>query len=619
MAPGTPLTAGERWIAFLRGYGPINRIEGMFAETLPGHARRYETAPLQFPHPRLEVLLDALDAPAGRLTNVILTGTAGDGKTTLCHQLWDRFGGPDHRATGHNRDNYLPLTVDTPEGPRHLHFIFEFSGWSPEKGQPWSDEALDLMNRFARSVLEPDPTEFFILAANDGRLVQAWDSLPSDAPAKALAPSIEELLAKEREGLPGHRLLFLNLSRMPTAEILQEALDCLISRPEWACFEQESADPAFSAASPLTRNFQLLSDPAMRARLLALADLLDSNGLHVPIREILLLLVNALLGWREAREHVATVADLRVLADGGRAHEAALYGNIFGANLPERRRERLAVFRHMGGFRIGQETTNLLDSLLIFGAEDPSLREDHQTYLAGDPFYGENPEFEALRRAYLEAEEERADGAQRFLEALVNERRRLFFRLPEGDERLQPWHLSVFPSAGSYRRQVLAPLRAGEPVDPIILHRLVCGLNRIWTGMLAGELDRLYLSTGLDLSSARVSDIFLHEVPLRRGPHGDEVTVEYCDGSPVLRVTLDRNGRGADFKLHLVRFEFLIRVAQGALPSSFSKECNEDVLAFKSQVLSEFYAMTGDVRGPVSVLTIGPRGALSPRRLSVSL
>ena len=41
-----------------------------------------------------------------------------------------------------------------------------------------------------------------------------------------------------------------------------------------------------------------------------------------------------------------------------------------------------------------------------------------------------------------------------------------------------------------------------------------------------------------------------------------------------------------ELELNLVRYEFLSRVATGALPSSFSKECYEDILAFKSQVLS---------------------------------
>jgi hypothetical protein len=71
--------------------------------------------------------------------------------------------------------------------------------------------------------------------------------------------------------------------------------------------------------------------------------------------------------------------------------------------------------------------------------------------------------------------------------------------------------------------------------------------------------------------------------------------------------------------LWLVRYEFLSRVAQGALPSSFSKECNEDVLAFKSQVLSQFYKRAGDNLGSLAVLSTGPRGSLTPHQLGISL
>ncbi|TMQ20807.1 MAG: hypothetical protein E6J90_15690, partial [Deltaproteobacteria bacterium] len=42
----------------------------------------------------------------------------------------------------------------------------------------------------------------------------------------------------------------------------------------------------------------------------------------------------------------------------------------------------------------------------------------------------------------------------------------------------------------------------------------------------------------------------------------------------------------ATLRLNLTRFEFLSRVAEGALPGSFSRECYEDFLAFKSQVLA---------------------------------
>jgi hypothetical protein len=38
-------------------------------------------------------------------------------------------------------------------------------------------------------------------------------------------------------------------------------------------------------------------------------------------------------------------------------------------------------------------------------------------------------------------------------------------------------------------------------------------------------------------------------------------------------------------ELSPVRFEFLCRVAEGALPGSFSNECLEDMLAFKAKLL----------------------------------
>ncbi len=40
-------------------------------------------------------------------------------------------------------------------------------------------------------------------------------------------------------------------------------------------------------------------------------------------------------------------------------------------------------------------------------------------------------------------------------------------------------------------------------------------------------------------------------------------------------------------RLQLTRFEFLCRVADGVLPSSFSRECYEDILSFKTKLLRQ--------------------------------
>ncbi len=620
------LTPGGRWISFLRGYGPINRVDGMYAETIQALADRYGVPPLRFDHPVEMQLNNALDPAIGRFTNIVLTGTAGDGKTSLCNNIWERIGGSDIRTSGANRDDYLVLPVEIDGRSARVHFIFEFSGFAPPRGERWPEEKLALLELFGRSVLGEAKDDFFVIAANDGKLVQAKEGLPEGSAAGTVWDDMERMLATGVGSDDHHNLLFLNLSRMSTRDILSKALRCLLTRDEWRCFDEEASDPAFAAGSPLCLNHATLMDPLFQDRLLALAELCDANGLHVSIREILLLLVNALLGDVQSEERVLRLDGLRALSLDGQAHDASIYRNIFGYNLKERRREQYAVFRHLGSFRVGLETTNVLDALLVFGADDADLRADHERYVADDDPHGIRVEFERLRRAYVDAEEDRGD-APDFLAALADERRRLFFRLPEGDQRLDPWRLTMFQSAASYRRFILAPLAQEKEINPAIVRLLVCGLNRIWTGMLIGETDTLYVSTGLDSSAAPVSDVLVRRVPIIASDFGESINVERGpDDMPLLRVSLGHRGRSATYPLHLIRYEFLTRVAEGALPNSFSKECNEDVLAFKSRLLSECTAARRDIefanggqRGrPLSLLQQDIEGELKVKMLGIS-
>lgn len=612
-------SAGERWVSFLRGYGPVGRRDGMYAETIRDLADNYRIEPLRFPHPFEGQIFDALRPQDGVLTNLILTGTAGDGKTTLCNDLWERLGGDDSRRRGRNRKSYSSLDVHTPDGPRTIHFIFEFSGFAPDHGQAWTDDKHDLVKRLAASILDPEPSEFFVIAANDGKLVNEWEGLPSGSPARRLNAVIEELLSSGHSRRSDLRLLFLNLSRMSTKNILKAATDCLLNRAEWSCFEDEAGDLAFGETSPLRRNYQLLCDPSVRKRLESLAELCDANGFHVSIREVLLLLVNGLLGHRPSGENVMRPDDLRAVAAAGKYYEASLYQNVFGANLREQKREQFAVFNYLNGFRIGHETSNVHDALIVFGPDDEDLAADHARLMASDEQYGHNPYFENLRTTYLNADEDRADSGE-FVEALVGERRRLFFRLGDHETRFDPWKLTVFESAGIYQREVLWPLDTEGHVELHALSLIVQGLNRVWTGMLVGELETLYLSAGLDFSSARVSEIYLAEVPIQGGLYGNEVTVRFDRDLelPVLRVSINET-HYVDFTLFLRRFEFLIRVAKGALPSSFSKECYEDVMAFKTKVLSKYFQMSNKRATQINVMWVGDDGGINKRRLGVSL
>ena len=267
------------------------------------------------------------------------------------------------------------------------------------------------------------------------------------------------------------------------------------------------------------------------------------------------------------------------------ASRGSLYGNVFGANLSETRRESLPVFEYLNRFRIGHETSNRIDNILIFGDADDELRPYFDQFLSNDDLYGASSNYRAAQREYVEGAGEDDDRSAAFLEQLVGQRRALFFKIPrEQEKELRLWELTVFQYAGEYLDRVVSVLESGGRVDRFILARLVRGLNRVFTGMLVGSDRELLLATSMAFSHARVSRLLDERLPVapRRG---ERVEVLWDERTPVLRVTLEQD-IWCDLQLHLTRYEFLSRVAEGALPSSFSRECYEDMLAFKSKLLA---------------------------------
>ena len=509
----------------------------------------------------------------------------GDGKTWLCYRLWEKFGRKVSEL-----DEGLPfrsMTVESPGGPVTIHFIFDLSGLAPEKEQAWVPERLELLKKLVAS-LNGQGNEYFVVACNDGKLIHICQRLSQEFPNAGLAKmrtDFDELLATNKRNLPGYRLLFLNMSCVRSVDLFQRALGAISARQEWQCFDALKEDPAYGPDSPLQKNFLLLKDPLFASRLRALLELCDANGFHIPIREMLMLLVNGLLGHPKVNQRVMNAADLRRVVAERSGALAAIHRNIFGDNLSAQKRDELRVFGYLALFRVGHETSNEIDNLLLFGQEIPALRAHYEELISADPLYGQNPVFEDLRRKYLEAEEfepYRDD----FLEELANERRRLFFRIPEKDEdNLKVWHLTVFQSAGKYRQQVLEVVANGNQVHPQVVEDVVKGLNRAWSGLLIDDGSYLHITSGLDFTTARISPISVHKVPVAKNYYLEQIYIEADhDTLPVLVVCL--LGEKVTYRLNLLRFEFLDRVSQGSLPNSFSRECYEDVVAFKSRMLA---------------------------------
>ena len=169
---------------------------------------------------------------------------------------------------------------------------------------------------------------------------------------------------------------------------------------------------------------------------------------------------------------------------------------------------------------------------------------------------------------------------------LVSQRRGLFFKIPDPmSSDFSPWDLTVFSQAGDYIERVLQKLRANQRVEKAVLAKLAKGLNRVFIGMLVSSDRELLIATGLSGSSAKVSFILEDRVSVARRMTECIDIVKDDTGFPTLRVSLT-DSIHVDLRLTLTRFQFLSRVSDGVLPGSFSKECHEDILAFKARLLA---------------------------------
>ena len=577
--------ASERWIRFLRQYGPIARNDNMFDEHIRKSAERLGVRPISFKHPLEDQLLETF-VTNKVAQNAVLTGTAGDGKSHLCGRAWQALGGS---AEEWDTDEvYCRLHCTAGGQPTLVHFLRDLTALPDKDPKGRYTTKTGLLEHLSTLLFEPAAGEVFLVAANDGQLIESWRKAGSGSLAGRAAAVFEARLMDDDDPEENTRLAFFNLSRVESATVLDLSLDAFLNHEGWQdCYADAEDDGFFGTECPVRKNYELLKTPLVRSRLRSLFQLCDFNELHAPIRRVLMLLTNAVLGHAEARDRLLRPRDIRAVLSKGTRHRSSLYNNLFGANLSNTKRESLEIFDYLGRFGVGHETTNRIDNILIFGSQDDTLRKYFDPLIGADTFFGNTEHFRAAQREYIETPEATTDDRHVFIELLTEQRRGLFFKIPdELAAELRLWDLSVFTCAGEYLAEVAGPLRNGERVSRRIIGRLVKGLNRIFTGMLVETERDLLLATSLSFSGARISELLADRITVApRGGRAERVDIALRNQFPSLDVHLP-DGTLRSLRLNLTRYEFLMRVGDGALPGNFSRECYEDILAFKSALLS---------------------------------
>ena len=567
------------WIAFLRKYGPSATNDNMYDETIEQSRRRAGVEPLKLPTPFLDDALACLTSAPPR--SVVLTGTAGDGKTYYCRQLWQMLGGnPDDWAVDSNASQGMyRVELDG----REIFVIKDLS--EVQKGI-----AKTVLARISKDLAEGNTERLYVIAANHGQLGEQWAQLDHLPAAQQTWECIEDQLVE------GHTeskipLRVFNLSMRPAADSMDAVLHQVLAHPRWS----QCTDCPLHVEHPcpiLENRTRLLNHTdagTFRSRLLQLMELSTQNNQHIPVRQQLMLVANILLGHSDAKDGLLTCHDVQAIQQAETVWKATAYGNAVGENLSPRKRRNREIFEKLERLGIGHETSNRIDRLLTLGADDPLLEADYTSLIKSDPVYGSTTPWRRAQAAYLEnGIYESDDEDASFKQQLRLQRQRLFFTLPdELFSKYPAWELTVYKNAKTFL-SVIHAVHAGAAAPQDILRALVRGLNRVFTGELLEVSDSLVLATAGSFSQSRTNLLYEDEISVR-AQRGEAVTLVKREPRGIaLRVQLTREPSvpPVDLPLTGLRFEFLTRVAEGALPSSFSLECYEDILTFKSQVLA---------------------------------
>jgi hypothetical protein len=601
-----------RWIRFLRNYGPIPTNDNMYDESIQRALRRNRIEPLVLPAQFLEQLLNNLNSNAP--VSEILTGTAGDGKTYHCREAWLRLGGSDPAWNAGLKVQRLPL------GGRELIVVKDLSELRDE-------ESASLLVDMAQDVTRLAPERVYLIAANHGQLLEKLKAAPQTPAMQAMVRAVEELLVTGENPEPEVRLNLRDLSQAPASQMIRTIVDAMTRHPGWEHCEDCPAQNAQTC--PIWENRARIrgeSDAGLlQQRLTSLVELSEQNGLHFPVRQLLSLVANILLGHPDAPDGLMSCSDVPEIIAKGSLDQASVYRNIFGENLKSRRAEKSDLFRKLNAFGIGGETSNRVDNLLVYGADDPALESPYRDLILNDAVYGGTTAYMQAQRAYLEGGDTGARDA--FLPKLRAQRQRMFFVLPElRKSEFDLWDLTVFRYGGLYL-EVAELLKAGKPLPRRVMPMLMRGLNRVFTGMLVQNQDELVLATSGSHSQSKTSPLLDELISVPRQGGEEAVLTTNAKGGVALSVRLSRGADPGPIGLALTptRFEFLGRVAEGALPSSFSLECHEDLLAFKARLLSaterrrvlddDEPAVAGEL--VLRFIELGSDGRALPRRVTV--
>lgn len=493
--------------------------------------------------------------------SIILTGNAGDGKTYLCRRIIETF--INRPVTTWESSNW-PIQ----RGGLTLQVVKDLSEVGDSVG-------IDVLRSLQQSMGEQVPSKVFLIAANEGRL----RVLLGQSDLLTLAGEVDKQLANG-PAVENERLVVLNLNRVTTSSYVLRTLDSFTQESRWAACQSCTA----LNLCPIRFNRDRLADNHIARRLQLLYQILEHLDVHVTIRDMLIHLAYTITGGLTCDEIITQSTGL-----GWHPQNFVYYENVWNNFTTAALASKLTVAHFLRRLDVGPRAHFAADDFIINGSPDNTIKQAEHDSLFASAVDLNRKEFGQVRTDYLHggAESPKDETEHPLLDWLPHCRRKLYFEWSDSEK---AYSLIPFIFLSSYLRLIGGDKSALLRIKP----DLVKGLNRAFSGLFIPNEDSLYVTSQYSHAVEQPVPVIrlkrsLDNIKLE--PFGKQGEAFDCDQN-VLRLTLlhPKTGEGdaIAWDINLLRFEYLMRLAEGETHNILSEECDLSIRKLKDQLLTSF-------------------------------
>lgn len=560
------------WIRFLEGYCKgKNQIQDEYVRKV---AHTLGLKPLEINFPWQQQILEKFNKE-NESPLIILTGTAGDGKTKLCRDIVKHIEGEAFNEDEWNSRGYFSTEKKT--------IVKDFSELKEDKALVVKDLLMALRTKIVEKPI--------LVAVNDGILVEYIDDFIENAKeddkelGKQLKEIIEDKINLGFSDCEGEELISLiNLSKLNAKENMSLIFEAILNDEGWeqcdGCVGKERGICGIYSKYSLLKN-----NPHIIENLSNIILLLQLNNQHFTIRELLNLATNTLLASvpkSKALKVASFESSLNVMSCKGMSkvehvdlfnNESTIEVGFWGMNIGPHKMHTTRPYSEINKLDFGKLSSNYWDKTLL----DKSLR----SYLI--PLDSNN---NLLNERRLE------DTAlnNEIWDSMVRRSRMQLYCYQNKDS--SAFQLQKYVHFGLYLESIYKPLLEQETVDDIkIISMIILSLNRVFHGRYISEntgRDRLFVPEQGQGSIAPISifhgeDIRERDIYIRS--INDDVKLTGSRIEPILVLALDRSVE-VKVSLTVELFDFLVRVSKGEPPNTTDPRLYKKLLILRSKISS---------------------------------